>query len=95
MYLIDKQGVIRHIHVGEGDYDGMERRIQELLREAGLGQSQGLRLGPESREFFADVLRGQSEIAEQHRREGRAPQTQGESPPSEEDMQELMGLIQN
>jgi len=34
-YFIDAQGNIRHHHFGEGDYDGSERVIQKLLREAG------------------------------------------------------------
>lgn len=35
LYFIDAQGHIRHHHFGEGDYDGSERTIQELLVEAG------------------------------------------------------------
>jgi cytochrome c biogenesis protein CcdA/thiol-disulfide isomerase/thioredoxin len=35
-YFIDAQGRIRDHHFGEGDYDGSERIIQELLAEAGL-----------------------------------------------------------
>lgn len=34
-YFIDARGRIRHHHFGEGDYDGSERVIQQLLREAG------------------------------------------------------------
>ncbi|MBI5621008.1 cytochrome c biogenesis protein DipZ [Candidatus Gottesmanbacteria bacterium] len=34
-YLIDKNGVIRYTHFGEGDYDETETKIQELLKEAG------------------------------------------------------------
>ncbi|QQS15900.1 MAG: cytochrome c biogenesis protein DipZ [Candidatus Moraniibacteriota bacterium] len=34
-YFIDAEGNIRYHHFGEGDYDGSERVIQELLREAG------------------------------------------------------------
>lgn len=34
-YFIDAEGNIRAHHFGEGDYDGSERIIQELLREAG------------------------------------------------------------
>ena len=34
-YFIDVQGRIRHHHFGEGDYDGSERVIQQLLKEAG------------------------------------------------------------
>ena len=34
-YFLDTQGRIRHHHFGEGDYDGSERVIQQLLAEAG------------------------------------------------------------
>ena len=34
-YFIDAQGRIRHHHFGEGDYEGSERVIQQLLAEAG------------------------------------------------------------
>lgn len=33
MYLIDKQGVIRHIRIGEGGYEDTERWIKNLLDE--------------------------------------------------------------
>lgn len=33
IFLLDKQGRIRWMHVGEGKYDEAERRIQELLAE--------------------------------------------------------------
>ncbi len=36
-YFIDAQGRIRHHHFGEGDYDGSEMIIQQLLAEAGHG----------------------------------------------------------
>ncbi len=32
-YFIDRAGHIRHVHFGEGDYDGSEAVIQALLRE--------------------------------------------------------------
>jgi thiol-disulfide isomerase/thioredoxin len=38
-YFIDAQGRIRHHHFGEGDYDGSERVIQQLLAEAGNKQA--------------------------------------------------------
>jgi cytochrome c biogenesis protein CcdA/thiol-disulfide isomerase/thioredoxin len=34
-YFIDAEGRIRHHHFGEGDYEGSERIIQQLLAEAG------------------------------------------------------------
>jgi cytochrome c biogenesis protein CcdA/thiol-disulfide isomerase/thioredoxin len=36
-YFIDKGGQIRHTHFGEGDYEGSERVIRELLDEPGPG----------------------------------------------------------
>ena len=33
MYLIDKQGQLRYLHVGEGDYASTEKQIQNLLNE--------------------------------------------------------------
>jgi thiol-disulfide isomerase/thioredoxin len=32
-YFVDKAGRIRHVHFGEGDYDGSEAVIRELLAE--------------------------------------------------------------
>jgi thiol-disulfide isomerase/thioredoxin len=32
-YLIDKHGIIRHVHVGEGEYAETEREIETLLVE--------------------------------------------------------------
>lgn len=32
-YFVDKRGVLRHVHVGEGDYDGSERWLKKLLAE--------------------------------------------------------------
>ena len=34
-YIIDKDGVIRYTHFGEGGYDETEKIIQDLLKEAG------------------------------------------------------------
>lgn len=34
MYVIDKQGVIRYVRIGEGGYQETEHRIQALLSEA-------------------------------------------------------------
>ena len=34
LYLIDKNGHIRYIHIGEGRYDETEAAIQSLLKEA-------------------------------------------------------------
>ena len=35
-YLIDKDGVIRYTHFGEGKYEETEEKIQELLKETGV-----------------------------------------------------------
>lgn len=36
-YFIDAKGRVRHLHIGEGDYEEQEAIIQQLLREAGEG----------------------------------------------------------
>jgi thiol-disulfide isomerase/thioredoxin len=35
VYVIDARGMVRHYQFGEGDYEGLERVIQQLLVEAG------------------------------------------------------------
>ena len=35
-YFVDAQGRIRHHHFGEGEYERLERTIQQLLQEAGV-----------------------------------------------------------
>jgi cytochrome c biogenesis protein CcdA/thiol-disulfide isomerase/thioredoxin len=40
-YFIDAQGRIRHHHFGEGDYEGSEQVIQQLLAEAGRADVSG------------------------------------------------------
>jgi thiol-disulfide isomerase/thioredoxin len=34
LYLIDKKGTIRYSHIGEGEYDTMERMITQLLAQS-------------------------------------------------------------
>lgn len=51
-YFIDAQGRIRHHHFGEGDYEGSERVIQQLLKEAGAA------------DVAADVVQIQAQGAE-------------------------------
>ena len=41
IYLVDAEGRIRYHHFGEGDYDGTERAIQQLLAEANTGVIDG------------------------------------------------------
>jgi thiol-disulfide isomerase/thioredoxin len=33
IYLIDKRGIIRYVHIGEGAYDETERQIKLLIKE--------------------------------------------------------------
>ena len=35
LVLVDKRGVVRYRHIGEGDYEDTESVIQRLLREGG------------------------------------------------------------
>jgi thiol-disulfide isomerase/thioredoxin len=37
LYFVDARGQVRHHHFGEGEYAQSERRIQQLLEEAGAG----------------------------------------------------------
>jgi thiol-disulfide isomerase/thioredoxin len=39
IYLIDKQGHVRYVHIGEGAYDQTERNIQDLLNETFTGEA--------------------------------------------------------
>ena len=39
MYLIDKQGIIRYLKIGEGSYDRTETMIQTLLKEPAANQT--------------------------------------------------------
>ncbi|MFB4390612.1 MULTISPECIES: thioredoxin family protein [unclassified Pseudomonas] len=34
-YFVDRRGQVRHVHFGEGDYEGQEKVIRELLAEPG------------------------------------------------------------
>jgi thiol-disulfide isomerase/thioredoxin len=42
LYFLDAQGRLRHRQFGEGDYDGAERLIRELLKEAGKTPEAGM-----------------------------------------------------
>jgi cytochrome c biogenesis protein CcdA/thiol-disulfide isomerase/thioredoxin len=60
-YFIDSQGRIRHHHFGEGDYDGSERVIQQLLAEAGKSASAELvKVNASGAEAAADMKDVQS-----------------------------------
>jgi thiol-disulfide isomerase/thioredoxin len=56
LYFIDAQGRIRHVHLGEEDYERSERVIQQLLAEAGAEQVDGdvVSLEPAGAELAAD-----------------------------------------
>jgi hypothetical protein len=41
LYFADAEGMIRHHHYGEEDYEQSERVIQQLLSEAGAGEVEG------------------------------------------------------
>jgi thiol-disulfide isomerase/thioredoxin len=47
LYIVDAQGVIRHHHFGEGDYDRSERVIQHLLADAGAPDATQRQATPE------------------------------------------------
>ena len=62
-YLIDKDGIVRYTHFGEGAYDETEIKIRELLEETGAsfeGRPLGTRVEREydERAFSADVQVG-------------------------------------
>ncbi len=50
-YLIDKDGVVRYTHFGEGEYDETEKKIQELLLETGATMSTSQISNPQSQIF--------------------------------------------
>jgi cytochrome c biogenesis protein CcdA/thiol-disulfide isomerase/thioredoxin len=61
-YFIDANGQIRHHHFGEGDYDGSERVIQQLLTEAGHASAQAsiVKVDASGAEAAADAADAQS-----------------------------------
>ena len=77
-YLIDKDGVVRYTHFGEGQYAETEKKIRELLAEAGANLSDdtfalpkdqtydpvylGLRGARLTRELYAGYERGRSDV---------------------------------
>lgn len=52
-FLIDRSGVIREVHKGEGDYGKEERRIQELLKQGHPELDYSSIVIPEDKDFFA------------------------------------------
>jgi thiol-disulfide isomerase/thioredoxin len=48
LYIVDAQGVIRHHHFGEGDYDRTEGVIQHLLLDAGASAAAQRRATPKA-----------------------------------------------
>ena len=77
-YLIDKDGIIRYTHFGEGAYAETELKIRELLEEAGADPSQldatlpsdqpldpsylNNRSSQVTRELYAGWVRGQNDV---------------------------------
>ena len=78
-YLVDKDGVVRYTHFGEGDYAETETKIRELLLDAGAQLNDGnlplpsdqmldpafesARDAEITRELYAGYLRGRNDIA--------------------------------
>jgi alkyl hydroperoxide reductase subunit AhpC len=52
-FLIDRSGVIREVHKGEGDYGKEERRIQELLKQGHSELDYSAIVIPEDKDLFA------------------------------------------
>src|SRR5262249_15555422 len=52
-FLIDRSGVIREVHKGEGDYGKEERRIQELLKQGHPELDYSGIVIPEDKDLFA------------------------------------------
>lgn len=82
-YFIDAEGRIRHHHFGEGDYEGSERVIQELLAEAKGGRrtaggfvapdAQGAEAAPD----LARVRSGETYVGYQRASSFASPETMG------------------
>jgi thiol-disulfide isomerase/thioredoxin len=58
-YFVDAQGRVRYHHFGEGDYEGSERVIRQLLAEAGhapkSGMAEASASGAEASAAFRDI----------------------------------------
>ena len=59
-YLIDKDGIIRYTHFGEGAYGETESRIRELLEEAGAELTEGKSEMPDYQAMDPDFLKNPS-----------------------------------
>ncbi len=59
-YLIDKDGIIRYTHFGEGAYGETESRIRELLEEAGAELTEGRSEMPDYQAIDPDFLKNPS-----------------------------------
>ena len=59
-YLIDKDGIIRYTHFGEGAYGETESRIRELLEESGEELTEGESELPDYQSLDPDFLRNPS-----------------------------------
>ena len=60
-YLIDRDGVIRYTHFGEGAYAETERQIRELLKEAGADLSDDLE-PPEDQQLDSVYLNSRDSV---------------------------------
>jgi thiol-disulfide isomerase/thioredoxin len=65
-YIVDAQGRIRHHHFGEGDYEGSERVIQQLLAEAGASGVDQNRVSVDARGAEAEADWGSLESRENY-----------------------------
>ena len=74
-YLIDKDGIVRYTHFGEGDYAGTEMQIRQLLEEAGADLSLDLEL-PTDQVPDPDFLRARKLTRELYAGYGRGCYTQ-------------------
>ena len=82
-YLIDKDGIIRYRHFGEGAYTDTEQKIQDLLQEADVGLSEEvllpsldntrLSVSRQTRELYTGHLRNLSGSGQQLPASGGVP----------------------
>ena len=55
LYLVDANGIVQYIHVGEGDYPATEAAIRTLLTEAGHAPSQNWTGTPDTSPQIVDI----------------------------------------
>ncbi len=80
-YLIDKEGTLRMVHFGEGDYAGTENAIRELLGMPALNLQETSQVyRPLTQETYLGTARGKSYSAENEIQPGRIAQYAYSSP---------------